>query len=141
MHNRVTLFTFPLTTQVQCRRLLFLVAFVPLALSSAYASCHVVTPTGSGSKTGADWSNAYAGPPATLIRGDVYYLADGTYGAYTFNTPPASGTTTVEIRKAQSYDNVRAPAGTPAQWAVRRPYSVVVSIGVFGERGLLDPQR
>jgi hypothetical protein len=54
--------------------------------------------------TGADWSNAYAGLPATLVRGDIYYLADGNYGTYTFNTA-ASGTLTVEIRKAQSYDN------------------------------------
>jgi hypothetical protein len=42
--------------------------------------------------------------PGTLTRGDVYCLADGSYGSYTFNTAD-SGTTTSEIRKAQSYDS------------------------------------
>jgi prepilin-type N-terminal cleavage/methylation domain-containing protein len=67
-------------------------------------TCHVVSPAGSGSKTGADWNNAMAGLPATLIRGDVYYLADGTYPKYVFTTA-VSGTKTIEIRKAQTYDH------------------------------------
>jgi hypothetical protein len=79
------------------------IAFI-FSAKSAFPACHVVTPSGSGSKTGADWNNAYAGLPSTLTRGDVYYLADGTYGSYTFSTPD-SGTTVVEIRKAQTYDN------------------------------------
>jgi hypothetical protein len=72
--------------------------------SLAFAACHTVAPSGSGSKTGADWNNAYAGIPSTLVRGDVYYLADGSYPAYTFSSG-GSGTTAIEIRKAQSYDN------------------------------------
>jgi hypothetical protein len=75
---------------------------IALAPCSAYAACHVVTPSGSGSKTGADWNNALANLPSTLTRGDIYYLADGSYGSYTFNQ---SGTAAVEIRKAQTYDN------------------------------------
>ena len=90
--------------QSQLDKAVFLLIFSCLAISPAFAACHAVTPSGSGSKTGADWNNAYAGLPATLIRGDVYYLADGNYPPYTFNTA-VSGTTTVEIRKAQSYDN------------------------------------
>src|ERR1035437_7513401 len=82
------------------------IAFI-FSTSSVFAACHTVTPTGSGSKTGADWNNAYARLPATLTRGEIYYLADGTYPPYTFNTA-VSGTTTVEIRKAQSYDNCTA---------------------------------
>jgi len=87
-------------------RLLRFAVFVFLMLNTriAFAACHAVSPSGSGSNSGADWNNAYAGIPATLIRGDVYYLADGSYGTYTFSTP-TSGTATVEIRKAQSYDN------------------------------------
>jgi hypothetical protein len=68
----------------------------------ALGACLTVTPTGSGSHTGADWNNALDNLPSTLTRGDIYYLADGSYGSYVFNT---SGTTSVEIRKAQSYDN------------------------------------
>src|SRR5260370_33498806 len=84
-------------------RATILIAFI-FSAKSAFAACHVVTPSGSGSKTGADWNNAYAGLPSTLTRGDVYYLADGAYGSYTISTPD-SGTTVVEIRKAQTYDN------------------------------------
>jgi hypothetical protein len=86
------------------KKSLFLLILFGLSISPALAACHTVSPTGSGSETGADWNNAYAGLPSTLVRGDVYYLADGSYGTYTFNTA-TSGSTTVEIRKAQSYDN------------------------------------
>jgi hypothetical protein len=75
-----------------------------LNTSPSGAQCFVVSPSGAGAKTGADWNNAYAGLPSTLVRGAIYYLADGSYSPYTFNTP-VSGTSTVEIRKAQSYDN------------------------------------
>ncbi len=94
------------TKSLLMARLLRAAIFIAFIFSakSAFAACHVVTPSGSGSKTGADWNNAYAGLPATLTRGDIYYLSDGTYPAYTFNTA-VSGTTTVGIRKAQSYDN------------------------------------
>jgi hypothetical protein len=100
--KRIKTFSF----QLQCRLnavLLVLVIF-GFASSSAFAACHAVIPTGSGSKSGADWNNAFAGIPGTLIRGDIYYFADGSYGSYTF-AQSASGTTTVEFRKAQSYDN------------------------------------
>ena len=68
------------------------------------AACRVVTPTGSGAKTGADWNNAYQGLPATLVRGDTYYLADGTYARYSFNTIE-SGTTPITIKKAIPSDH------------------------------------
>jgi hypothetical protein len=86
----------------------FLRAAIFLALifsaQSVFAACRVVTSSGAGSKNGADWSNAYAGLPSSLARGDIYYLADGSYGSYSFNTA-ASGTTMVEIRKAQPGDH------------------------------------
>ena len=51
-------------------------------------------------------------PPATLIRGDTYYIAGSasSYGAYTFNTA-VSGTTWVYIKKATSTDH-----GTETGW-------------------------
>jgi hypothetical protein len=70
----------------------------------ASAACHAVMPSGSGSHTGTDWNNAYAGLPATLVRGDIYYLADGNYGSHLSLNTAASGTLTIELRKAQSYD-------------------------------------
>jgi hypothetical protein len=84
-------------------RIAIFIAFI-FSAKSAFAACHTVTPSGSGSQTGADWNNAYAGLPSTLTRGDIYYLADGNYSSFTFSTG-ASGTTTIEFRKAQTYDN------------------------------------
>jgi hypothetical protein len=75
-----------------------------LSTNSAGTTCYVVSPSGSGAKTGADWNNAYAGLPSTLVRGAIYYLADGSYPGFTFSTA-ASSTSTIEFRKAQSYDN------------------------------------
>jgi hypothetical protein len=91
--------------QSQFAKSLLLLIFACLAIPQAFAACHAVTPSGSGSKTGADWNNAYAGLPSTLVRGDIYYVADGNYGHSLSVTTPASGTSTIEIRKAQSYDN------------------------------------
>lgn len=48
--------------------------------------------------------------PATLVRGDTYYLADGTYAAYNLTTAN-SGTTRITIKKAQSYDYGRTSDG------------------------------
>jgi hypothetical protein len=76
----------------------------------AVAACHAVTPSGAGAKSGASWSNAMSQLPATLVRGDTYYVADGNYAQYHFTTPN-SGTTTVTIKKAQSYDFGRSSDG------------------------------
>jgi hypothetical protein len=84
------------------RRLLKFACLLVLS-TPAFATFHAVSVAGAGSHTGADWNNSFIGLPSTLVRGDVYCLADGTYSGYTFNTA-VSGTTTIEIRKAQSYD-------------------------------------
>lgn len=95
-------------------RIAIFIAFI-FSTSSAFAACHTVNPAnahnGDGTTWGAAASNGAAGAfnaiPATLTRGDVYYLADGTYAGYTFNTAD-SGTTTSEIRKAQPADHCTA---------------------------------
>lgn len=69
-----------------------------------WSACHVVTPGGAGATTGADWNNAYQGLPSSLVRGDTYYLSDGSYSAYTFNTA-VSGTTAITIKKATVSDH------------------------------------
>ncbi len=79
---------------------------------------------GSGAKTGADWSNTLAFP-ASWVRGDVYYLADGTYAKFTFSTA-ASGTSTVELRKAKAGDHCTDTgwnAGTMGSSQAVFPYS------------------
>jgi hypothetical protein len=86
--------------------ILFLVISVA-APFNLQAACHAVTATGSGGKTGADWNNALAGLPATLVRGDSYYLADGSYSQYVFATAD-SGSTLITIKKAIASDHCTA---------------------------------
>jgi hypothetical protein len=84
-------------------RVAIFIAFI-FSAKGTFATCHAVSPSGSGNHSGADWNNAMANLPGTLLRGDIYYLADGNYGGGDFSTPN-SGTTITEVRKAQSYDN------------------------------------
>jgi len=100
-----------LLNSVSKAKVLYFATLIVLLSSNLHAACHTVTPSGSGSKTGADWNNALANLPTTLTRGDIYYLADGSYGSYTFNQ---SGTAAVEIRKAQNYDNCTSVGWNPA---------------------------
>lgn len=62
---------------------------------SAQTFCVRQGATGNGS--GTDWINAYPTLPAVLQRGATYYVADGSYSAYTFDD---TGTATITIRKA-----------------------------------------
>jgi hypothetical protein len=85
------------------RQSLLILAFCLALLfaSPLSATTHYVTPSGAGSKNGADWNNAYADIPSSLTRGDTYVLAGGTYGSHTFSTAD-SGSTYIYIRKAQA---------------------------------------
>jgi hypothetical protein len=77
---------------------------------SGLAANHFVIPGGTGTRDGSDWANAYSSLPTTLVRGDTYYLADGTYSGQTFSTA-ASGTATITIKKATPSDH-----GTDTGW-------------------------
>ena len=78
---------------------LFLTAVTPLT-----AATHCVRADAAGAGTGADWDNAYVRLPAVLVRGDIYYIAKGTYPAYVFDDPDA-GVTPIEVRAATSTDH------------------------------------
>ncbi len=88
---------------------LVLAACVAPALASA--AVHFVRPGATGRNDGSDWTNAYTKLPTSLVRGDTYYLADGSYGNYVFNTPN-SGTATITIKKAIPSDH-----GTETGWS------------------------
>jgi hypothetical protein len=88
---------------------LFISVFL-LYSSLAQAADHYVRQGASGSATGTDWTNAYASLPSTLVRGDTYYIADGSYSGYDFNDPP-SGTAVITIKKATLSDH-----GTGTGW-------------------------
>ena len=57
-----------------------------------------------GSASGADWTNAYTTLPTVLTRGTTYYLADGSYGGYTFDDA-VSGTQLITLKKATTADH------------------------------------
>jgi len=77
-----------------------------LACNLSHAANHYICAGASGANDGTSWANAFTGIPATLVRGDTYYIAGGNYnsGTQTFNTP-ASGTIYVYLKKANVNDN------------------------------------
>lgn len=85
-------------------KILLALFFVLCVVSSGSAANHYVRPGAGGSNNGNDWTNAYTAIPGALTRGDTYYLADGTYGAYDFDDAN-SGTTRITIKKATVADH------------------------------------
>jgi hypothetical protein len=80
----------------------------------AFGACHVITPSGAGSKSGSDWNNACGGftgscAAASLTRGDAYYVGGGSGGNYvnstSFSTP---GSTNISITGATASDHCTA---------------------------------
>ncbi len=63
------------------------------------AANHFVRAGATGLGNGSDWNNAFTALPATLIRSDTYYIADGSYSSYVFDDA-ASGTAVITIKKA-----------------------------------------
>jgi len=81
-----------------------------LVPSLASAANQYVRVGATGLNNGSDWNNAYTTLPASLRRGDVYYVAGGAYGTYVFDDA-VSGTTPITIKKATGSDH-----GTDAGW-------------------------
>ncbi|MGZ3795773.1 MAG: hypothetical protein ACXVB1_05390, partial [Pseudobdellovibrionaceae bacterium] len=78
----------------------WLLFFGILALSfTVQAANHYIRSGAVGNGSGSDWTNASTSLPQSLFRVDTYYIADGTYGPYTFNTP-LSGSSFIYIKKA-----------------------------------------
>ncbi len=90
------------------KRLLLILCILFAFVGTAEAAKYVRS---GASGNGSDWNNAYGSLPATLTRGETYYIADGSYGSYTFNTP-ASGSQYITIKKATIADH-----GTGTGWS------------------------
>jgi hypothetical protein len=86
---------------------LFALLFVALPVS---ATNHYVRAGAAGTASGADWTNAYTALPASLVRGDLYYISKGNYASHNFNDAD-SGATTIEVRAATIADH-----GTATGW-------------------------
>lgn len=88
-------------------------AIICLFSAPIFAANHYVRQGASGN--GTDWTNAcadFTGSCAvgSLVRGDTYYVADGSYAGRSFNTP-TSGSTYITIKKATATDH-----GTDTGW-------------------------
>jgi hypothetical protein len=90
---------------------MLLVAAMCTAASLAHAADRYVRPGAAGANTGTDWANAFTSLPATLVRGDRYFLAEGTYPGRTFSTP-VSGTLPITLVKATPGNH-----GTSVGWS------------------------
>src|SRR5690242_6729684 len=91
--------------------LLMIVGVLP-----ASAANHFVRAGATGTGSGADWTNAcadFSGSCAvsSLVRGDTYYVAAGTYASHTWNRA-ASGTSVITIKRATAADH-----GTDTGWS------------------------
>ena len=71
---------------------------------------HYVRESATGTDSGDDWTNAYTDLPTVLTRGDVYYMADGSYTGHVFDDVESS-TIVTSIKKAISTDH-----GTETGW-------------------------
>ena len=91
------------------KKLIILILLLFIAIPCLAANKYILA-SASGTGSGDDWTNAYTTLPATLIRGDTYYVGDGTYGGYTFDDA-AQGSTYITIKKATSSDH-----GTSTGW-------------------------
>jgi len=117
--------------------------FCALMISHASAGNHAVVPSTlcANNGDGTSWNcaassggaGAFRGLPSTLVRGDVYYLADGNYGNHLSLSASDSGTKVIELRKAQSYDfgsmagwNTATMGSSQAVWSWASAGSMVV---------------
>lgn len=68
-------------------------------MAEHYIRAGTTSPTAQGT---AGWGNGQAASalPATLVRGDTYYVAAGSYGSYDFTNVATSGATLITVKKA-----------------------------------------
>lgn len=89
--------------------------FLLLLALPAVAANHYVRQGATGSGSGSDWINACTGfsgscAVSSMVRGDTYYVAAGTYTSQTWNQA-ASGSLIITIKKATVADH-----GTDTGW-------------------------
>ncbi len=85
----------------------FLIAAIP---SVTHSANHYIRAGAAGNNSGTDWTNAFSSLPATLTRGDTYFIADGNYASYLFDDP-VNGEKYITIKKATINDH-----GTNTGW-------------------------
>lgn len=84
-------------------------AILGASATGASAATYYIRAGAKGNMSGADWFNALPKLPATLVRGNTYFIADGNYPGYTFDDAQNGGW--IYIKKATP-----ASHGTSAGW-------------------------
>jgi hypothetical protein len=92
---------------------------------SGYAAELCIVEGGTGSRNGSSWSNALPSLPAALVRGNTYWIADGTYSGHTFEAPE-SGDTYIFVKKA-----IASNHGPTAGWVSSYGDGVAVFTGTL----------
>jgi hypothetical protein len=82
--------------------------YLPFDIQLFAGAVHYISAAGDNT-TGSDWTHAYTNIPTTIVRGDTYYIASGSYGTKNFGS--LSGTDYVYLQKATSDDH-----GTETGW-------------------------
>ncbi len=96
--------------------LLVIILLVALIPDIALSAIHYIRTGAGGSNNGTNWTNAWnALGSVTWTRGDTYYIADGSYGAATFNQAQ-SGTTLITVKKAWSTAYGNGDHGPAGDW-------------------------
>ncbi|MBZ5641962.1 MAG: hypothetical protein LAO19_04320 [Acidobacteriia bacterium] len=81
------------------KRILLMMVFA-LAATNVFAANHYIRAGATGANNGTDWTNAWTSlSSANWTRGDVYYIAAGSYSGLTLSAG-TSGNTVIEIRGA-----------------------------------------
>lgn len=89
--------------------ILFTLCLLSGYIDSAFSANHYICSVATGSDDGSDWTNAFPTVPSDLTRGDTYYIAGGTYPAFTLNA--VSGTDYITVKKATA-----SAHGTETGW-------------------------
>jgi hypothetical protein len=107
--------------EIMKKQLIVIFLILMLSPTVTWAANHYIRSGASGS-TCADWgANACKALPSTLVRGDTYYIASGTYAGRSFNTA-VSGSAYITIKGATASDH-----GIETGWS--NTYSVSTSDG------------
>lgn len=75
------------------------------------AAEHYIRADATGDNSGSDWVNAFTDLPDTLVRGDIYYLADGEYCPNGYQFDDDADGKTIAIKKATESEH-----GTETGW-------------------------
>jgi len=106
-----------------------LLCFCLIALSAGAAN-HYVEAGGTGD--GSAWNNAYSDLPGGLVRGDTYYIGNGTYGWWLLNDAE-SGSSAISIKKATVADH-----GTDTGWNASYANPATLTPGTTFYRGFYN---